>query len=147
MQQGNHLPHLIQPCPTCFGSALAPAFSQFSRPFRISTMAAEGETETTPGLVDMKVTAKKSINFYMNSAKAFFTGVVDKEGKTREPVCVLNISGLGDAINIAAQAAGAVVKEGLATIHKIETSYPEMKLSNGSERGCARIMITLHKKV
>ncbi|CAK9047337.1 unnamed protein product [Durusdinium trenchii] len=108
-------------------------------------MAAEGET--TPGTVDMKVTAKKSINFYMNSAKAFFTGVVDKEGKNREPVCVLNISGLGDAINIAAQAAGAVVKEGLATIHKIETSYPEMKLSNGSERGCARIMITLHKKV
>mmetsp|Transcript_47252 Transcript_47252/g.98532 ORF Transcript_47252/g.98532 Transcript_47252/m.98532 type:complete len:108 (+) Transcript_47252:80-403(+) len=107
-------------------------------------MAAEGETA---GMVDMKVTAKKSINFYMNSAKAFFTGVVDTEGKKREPVCVLNISGLGDAINVAAQAAGAVVKEGLATIQKIETSYPEMKLTNGSERGCARIMITLHKKV
>ena len=67
------------------------------------------EAETTPGMVDMKagfslnkpseaackhaiapafvqVTAKKSINFYMNSAKAFFTGVVDKEGKKRDPV-------------------------------------------------------------
>ena len=32
-----------------------------------------------------QVTAKKSINFYMNSAKAFFTGVVDTEGKKREP--------------------------------------------------------------
>ena len=40
-------------------SALAPAFSQFSRPFRISTMAAEGETETTPGLVDMKAAVKQ----------------------------------------------------------------------------------------
>ena len=66
-------------------------------------MAAEGETA---GMVDMKaqgrgkslavlggsakfmtqqVTAKKSINFYMNSAKGFFTGVVDTEGKKREP--------------------------------------------------------------
>eukprot|EP00440_Ansanella_granifera_P015494 gb/GFBE01016841.1/.p1 GENE.gb/GFBE01016841.1/~~gb/GFBE01016841.1/.p1 ORF type:complete len:107 (+),score=33.79 gb/GFBE01016841.1/:1-321(+) len=102
------------------------------------------EVETTPGVVDMKVTAKKSINFYMNSAKAFFTGIVDKEGKTRDPVCVLNISGLGEAINIASQAAGSVVKEGLATIHKIETSYPDL-MTNGTERGCARICITLHK--
>ena len=39
-----------------------------------------------------QVTAKKSINFYMNSAKAFFTGVVDKEGKTREPVMSSAIS-------------------------------------------------------
>ncbi|CAE7681834.1 unnamed protein product [Symbiodinium sp. CCMP2592] len=85
-------------------------------------------------MVDMKVTAKKSINFYMNSAKAFFTGVVDTEGKKREPVCVLNISGLGDAINVAAQAAGAVVKEGLATIQKIETSYPAPSPAHAGKR-------------
>eukprot|EP00931_Biecheleriopsis_adriatica_P051208 TRINITY_DN2967_c0_g1_i2.p1 TRINITY_DN2967_c0_g1~~TRINITY_DN2967_c0_g1_i2.p1 ORF type:complete len:104 (+),score=22.51 TRINITY_DN2967_c0_g1_i2:74-385(+) len=101
--------------------------------------------DETQGMVDMKVTAKKSVNFYMNSAKAFFTGVVDKEGKKRDSVCVLNISGLGDAINIAAQAANAVVKEGLATIHKVETSYPDM-ITGDTERGCARILITLHKK-
>ena len=31
-----------------------------------------------------------------------------------------------------AQAAGAVVKEGLATIHKIETSYPARKLRSST---------------
>ena len=116
------------------------------------------------------MTAKKSINFYKNSAKAFFQGVVEEKGVKREPVlassdlrrcvtqvCALNVSGLGNAINIAApglicdgwrrrsqvQVAGAVVDEGLAatlevggvrrqaTIHKIETS-----LTSATSRSC-----------
>ena len=87
------------------------------------------------------MTAKKSINFHKNSAKAFFQGVVDEKGVKREPVlassdlrrcvtqvCALTVSGVGNAINMAApglvgdgwkrrsqvQVAGAVVDEGLA---------------------------------
>ena len=40
----------------CFGSS----FLSYLAPSRISTMAAEGETETTPGLVDMKAMAVTS---------------------------------------------------------------------------------------
>merc|ERR1719222_1486214 len=94
--------------------------------------------------VDMKVTQKKSVGFYVKAAKSFFTGVTDKEGNKKEPVCVLNISGLGEAINTAVSAATAVEKEGLGTVKKIETSYPDM--SDGQNRGCPTIIITIYKK-
>merc|ERR1712070_922299 len=93
--------------------------------------------------VDMKVTTKKSTGFYIKSAKSFFTGLEDKDGNKKPPVSVLNISGLGDAINVATSAAMEIEKEGLGTIKKIETSYPEME---GSQRGCSRILITMSKK-
>mmetsp|Transcript_76805 Transcript_76805/g.248886 ORF Transcript_76805/g.248886 Transcript_76805/m.248886 type:complete len:107 (-) Transcript_76805:51-371(-) len=98
--------------------------------------------ESAPGTIDMKVTTKKPISFYVRSAKSFFTGV-EKEGEEKkEPCCILNISGLGEAINTAVAAAVAVESEGLAVIKKIETSYPDMT----SGRGCARILITLWHK-
>ena len=65
--------------------------------------------------------------------------------KKKEPVCVLNISGLGDAINTAVAAATAVESEGLGSIKKIETSFPEMQ-TGGKARGCPRVLITVYKK-
>ena len=57
---------------------------------------------------------------------------------------MLNISGLSDAVNAATSATMEIVEiEGLGTIKKIETSYPEME---GSQRGCSRILITMNKK-
>jgi len=94
--------------------------------------------------VDMKVTQKKSVGFYVNAAKSFFTGITDKEGNKKNPVRILTISGLGEAINTAVSAAMAVEREQLATVKKIETSYPDM--SEGQNRGCPRISITLFKK-
>ncbi|CAE8631213.1 unnamed protein product [Polarella glacialis] len=103
-------------------------------------------TDSTPGVVDMKVTTKKSVGFYIRSARSFLTGVEDKEtGTKKEPVCILNISGLGDAINTAVAAATAVEAEGIGAIMKIETSYPEMT-SSGGARGCARIKIVVYHK-
>lgn len=96
--------------------------------------------ESAPGTVDMKVTTKKSVGFYIKSAKSFLTGLEDKEGNKKEPVRVLNISGLGEAINVAVSAATAVADAKLGEIKKIETSYPEM---SGSNRGCARIFIQI----
>mmetsp|Transcript_17383 Transcript_17383/g.48803 ORF Transcript_17383/g.48803 Transcript_17383/m.48803 type:complete len:114 (+) Transcript_17383:98-439(+) len=113
-------------------------------------MVAEGEEEkeetkeTTPGVVDMKVTTKKPPNFYIRSAKSFLTGIETESGK-KEPVNELNISGLGEAINAAVAAATALETEGLGKIAKVETSYPGMS-SNGAERGCPRIVIKVVKK-
>mmetsp|Transcript_61823 Transcript_61823/g.149675 ORF Transcript_61823/g.149675 Transcript_61823/m.149675 type:complete len:134 (+) Transcript_61823:74-475(+) len=106
---------------------------------------AEAAAESTPGVMDMKVTTKKSVGFYIRSAKSFLTGIEGADGEKKEPVCVLNISGLGEAINAAVAAAAAVESEGLGTIKKIETSYPEMA-SGGSARGCPRINITVYHK-
>merc|ERR1719356_1526439 len=107
-------------------------------------MAGDGETtSTTPGAVDMKVTTKKPVGFYIRSAKSFLTGVQTEGGEKKEPVNVLNISGLGEAINAAVAAATVVEGEGLGKISKVETSYPEM---SGSQRGCPRILVKVERK-
>mmetsp|Transcript_9870 Transcript_9870/g.19042 ORF Transcript_9870/g.19042 Transcript_9870/m.19042 type:complete len:116 (+) Transcript_9870:95-442(+) len=113
-------------------------------------MAAEPEKEPaqeeqTPGVVDMKVTTKKNVGFYIRAAKSFLAGVETAAGEKKEAVCVLNISGLGDAINAAVAAAAAVESEGLGIIKKIETSYPDMT-SGSSNRGCPRIYIQVWHK-
>merc|ERR1719253_146726 len=107
-------------------------------------VASAAEATSTPGVVDMKVTTNKSVGFYVRAATSFLSGVEAKDGKeAKEPVCVLNISGLGDAINAAVSAAAAVESKGLGYVKKIETSYPEME---GSGRGCPRVSITVFHK-
>ncbi|CAK0845842.1 unnamed protein product [Prorocentrum cordatum] len=107
-------------------------------------VANAGEATSTPGVVDMKVTTNKSAGFYIRAATSFLAGVEAKDGKeAKEPVCVLNISGLGDAVSAACSAAAAVESKGLGYIKKIETSYPEME---GSGRGCPRVLITVFHK-
>jgi len=94
--------------------------------------------------VDMKVTNQKGIGFYVKSAKSFFQGTEDKDGNKKDPVKVLSISGLGNAINTAVAAAVACEKEGLCTIAKLETTYPDLQ-TGGTTRGCAAIKIVLTK--
>jgi len=98
---------------------------------------------TVEGVVNMKVTTKKSVGFYIKSAKSFFTGTEDKDGNKKEPVCVLNISGLGDAISTAVAAAAALESEGLGQVKKVQTSYPEMGGGGGKGNTCARIEIAV----
>merc|ERR1712194_287946 len=95
--------------------------------------------------VDMRVSAKKSIGFYVRAAKGFLDGVAGKDGVKAEPVRVLAISGLGEAVSIAIAVASGLEKDGIATIQKVETSYPEMG-SNGSSHNCARVQIIVHRK-
>jgi len=86
---------------------------------------------------------KKPVNFYIKSAQAFLKGVPAEDGKpAKAPVEEMKISGLGEAINAAVSSAVRAEAEGLATITKIETLYPEMT----GGRGCAQIMLTLKKK-
>eukprot|EP00928_Gymnodinium_smaydae_P010431 TRINITY_DN13931_c0_g1_i1.p2 TRINITY_DN13931_c0_g1~~TRINITY_DN13931_c0_g1_i1.p2 ORF type:complete len:300 (-),score=79.59 TRINITY_DN13931_c0_g1_i1:940-1839(-) len=89
----------------------------------------------TPGVVEMKVTSKKSAGFYCSAAKSFLTEGEDKDGNKRPAACVLKMSALGDAISSAVAAANAVQAAGLGKINKVETSYPAM---DGGAHGSAR---------
>mmetsp|Transcript_83166 Transcript_83166/g.209630 ORF Transcript_83166/g.209630 Transcript_83166/m.209630 type:complete len:104 (-) Transcript_83166:131-442(-) len=99
--------------------------------------------------MEMKVSTKKPIGFYVRSANSFLKGVEAKpaaDGKeaveAKAPVDELKISGLGEAINTAVAAATRAEADGIGTIAKVETQYPDMP----SGRGCAQIMITVKRK-
>merc|ERR1719284_1444419 len=99
--------------------------------------------------MEMKVSMKKGIGFYMRAATSFLKGIDAKPAEGDKPaieakpaVDELKISGLGEAINCAVSVATKVEADGLATVTKIETNYPEMT----SGRGCAQITITVKKK-
>jgi len=85
----------------------------------------------------MKVTAKKNAFFYTRAATTFLQGTPDK------PACEqLELSALGEAINIAGSVAGQLEKDGIAKITRIVTDYPDMA-SGDKEHGCAHIKIVL----
>lgn len=100
-------------------------------------------------VLEMKVSQKKPISFYVRSAASFLKGVEareatdDKEAQeAKAPVDEIKISGLGESINAAVAAAASAEAEGIGSITKVETSYPDMP----SGRGCAHIMITVKRK-
>lgn len=99
--------------------------------------------------LEMKVSTKKGVGFYIRAATSFLTGVEAQKAdgdrpavEKKAPVDRLSISGLGDAINIAVAVAVQCEKDGLATINKIETNYPDM----AQGRGCSHITIALDRK-
>mmetsp|Transcript_25725 Transcript_25725/g.56729 ORF Transcript_25725/g.56729 Transcript_25725/m.56729 type:complete len:113 (-) Transcript_25725:105-443(-) len=101
------------------------------------------------GVLEMKVSNKKGINFYIRSASAFLKGIEARDavdGKeavaAKDPVDILKISGLGEAINVAVMAAVRAEGDGLGIISKVETEYPDMT----SGRGCPQILITVNRK-
>mmetsp|Transcript_104407 Transcript_104407/g.290894 ORF Transcript_104407/g.290894 Transcript_104407/m.290894 type:complete len:104 (-) Transcript_104407:135-446(-) len=99
--------------------------------------------------MEMKVSVKKSVGFYIRATSSFLKGIEAREAadgreavEAKEPVDELKISGLGEAINTAVTAAARAEADGIGTIMKVETQYPNM--ANG--RGCAQIMITVKRK-
>lgn len=107
---------------------------------RLPSMMAEEKTkESKLGAVNMKVTTKKPPTFCVRSAKSFLTGVEIEGGEKKEPANELNIARLVEAIKAAVAAASGLVKDGLGTVTKVETSCPGTT-SNGAERGCLRIL-------
>eukprot|EP00413_Alexandrium_margalefii_P041399 CAMPEP_0204593828 /NCGR_PEP_ID=MMETSP0661-20131031/51731_1 /ASSEMBLY_ACC=CAM_ASM_000606 /TAXON_ID=109239 /ORGANISM="Alexandrium margalefi, Strain AMGDE01CS-322" /LENGTH=106 /DNA_ID=CAMNT_0051604175 /DNA_START=87 /DNA_END=407 /DNA_ORIENTATION=- len=100
--------------------------------------------------MEMKVSMKKGVGFYIRAASSFLKGVDAREAvdgkeavEAKAPVEELKISGLGEAINAAVTAATCAETNGLGTITKVETAYPDMS----SGRGCAQIFITVKRKV
>mmetsp|Transcript_47671 Transcript_47671/g.83939 ORF Transcript_47671/g.83939 Transcript_47671/m.83939 type:complete len:101 (-) Transcript_47671:138-440(-) len=99
--------------------------------------------------MEMNVTNKKGIGFYIRAASSFLKGIEAQEAaegkeaiEAKDPVDELKISGLGEAINVAIVVAARAESDQLASIAKVETAYPEMT----SGRGCAQIMLTLSRK-
>lgn len=86
----------------------------------------------TPPAMEMRISSKNTIGFYWRAAVLFLRGA---EGK--EPVDNLRISALGGAINAAVTVAARVQQEGLGSLSKVQTAYPEM----ADGRGCAQIAI------
>eukprot|EP00928_Gymnodinium_smaydae_P007346 TRINITY_DN12650_c0_g2_i1.p1 TRINITY_DN12650_c0_g2~~TRINITY_DN12650_c0_g2_i1.p1 ORF type:complete len:664 (-),score=127.84 TRINITY_DN12650_c0_g2_i1:95-2086(-) len=101
----------------------------------------EGEVETAVGdKVVMKVSSKKPIKFYEKAAKAFLTGVDEKDGSRKEPVNSLTITGLGDAIHTAVATAVAMEREGVGVLQRTCTDVAS------EDRSTPRIAITLIRK-
>merc|ERR1712066_373810 len=99
--------------------------------------------------MEMKVSTKKSVGFYIRAAGNFLKGLEAKEAtedkealEAKAPGDVLKISGLGESINTAVAAATRAEAEGYGEITKIETTYPDMT----EGRGCAHIMIVVKRK-
>uniref|UniRef100_A0A7S3ULK6 DNA/RNA-binding protein Alba-like domain-containing protein n=1 Tax=Oxyrrhis marina TaxID=2969 RepID=A0A7S3ULK6_OXYMA len=93
----------------------------------------------------IKVTAKRSVGFYIRAAKSFLEGTTDKDGNEKAAVKNITISGLGNAINAAVAAAAAVEREGIGNITRVETQYPDIE-SGSVARGVAQIVIDVEKK-
>jgi hypothetical protein len=132
-------------------AAKAPADSKEEEKKEEKKEVPEVVAEPAPdGSMEVKVTTKKSANFYIRAVQSFLKGVDAKpaEGEkeaveAKPPVELLRISGLGEAVNVAITAATQAEHEGLCTITKIQTLYPPME-STG--RGCAQVVIDLKKK-
>merc|ERR1719221_2151849 len=132
------------------GASLKPEFVDIIKAISEAKAPPEPKLAAAPeGAVEMKVTMKKPQSFYVRSAASFLKGVEekpadgDKEAKEAKPaVDYLRISGVGEAISVASAAAAQAVAEGLGSIVKIQTAYPEME---GSGRGCAQIVIDIKR--
>jgi len=78
--------------------------------------------------MEVKVTNKKNIGFYISAAKSFLTGLDAKEDQEARPAeDVITVSALGDAISVAAAVVSAIEKEKIGKATVIETAYPEMQ--------------------
>mmetsp|Transcript_4185 Transcript_4185/g.15696 ORF Transcript_4185/g.15696 Transcript_4185/m.15696 type:complete len:150 (-) Transcript_4185:110-559(-) len=100
-------------------------------------------------IMEMKVSNKKPIGFYIRATASFLKGVEAREAsegreavEAKAPLDEIKISGLGEAINTAVAAATSAEADGIGIITKVETQYPEMP----SGRGCGQIMITVKRK-
>lgn len=99
-------------------------------------------------VVDMKVSTKKGVGFYIRAATSFLKGMEAKEAvgdkpalEAKAPVNKIKISGLGEAVNIAITVALRVQSEGVGVIKKIDTKYLEM--GKGS---APQIVISMERK-
>merc|ERR1712187_420381 len=103
------------------------------------------------GAVEMKVSTKRSSDFYVRSARSFLKGIEAKpaeEGReaveAKAPVNALRISGLGESIKAAILAATSAEADGLGTITRIQTAHPVLR-SSGRSSACAQILIDVKR--
>jgi len=97
-------------------------------------------------VVDLKVSVKKSVGFYIRAASSFLKGLEAKEAvddkpalEAKAPVDKINISGLGAAINTAVSVALRIEADGIGEIKSIKTKYVE--LGRGSSAQISIFMV------
>jgi len=92
--------------------------------------------------VEIKVTAKRAIGFFIRAGKNFMEGTDQKK-----PVKTMKISGLGTAINCAASVATALQRDGIAKITKCTTSYPSMETDHAGVpgRGVPHLLVEMER--
>lgn len=84
---------------------------------------------------EMKI-SKKSVGFYTHLAKLFLTGTAEKQPAKR-----LQISALGNSIDIAVSVATRLELESMGKIDSVRTGYLEMESRAGTRSRCAHIQL------
>jgi len=122
---------------------------------KLSVAPADAEDGDPPSTLEpppegasvMKVTSKKSTNFYARAAMSFLKGVEARpaeDGKeaveAKAPVDALRISGLGESISTVVAVANEAVSAGVAELTRTQTEYVQV-----SGRECARMVIDLRR--
>jgi len=92
-------------------------------------------TATEP--IEIKVTSKRGIGFFIRVGKNFLEGT-----EKNEAVDNIIVSGLGTAINCAVAVATVLEQDKLGKITMIETNYPSME---NSGRGVPQIRIAVER--
>jgi len=84
-------------------------------------------------VVDLRVSMKKGVGFYIRAANSFLKGMEAKEAvgdkpalDAKAPVNKIKISGLGEAINTAVAVAVRVEADGVGVMKSVQTKYLEM---------------------
>mmetsp|Transcript_46704 Transcript_46704/g.104639 ORF Transcript_46704/g.104639 Transcript_46704/m.104639 type:complete len:361 (-) Transcript_46704:25-1107(-) len=134
---------------------VASLMEKFGVTGKLSVAPADSEGIEPPSTLDpppegasiMKVTTKKSSNFYVKAAMSFLKGVEARpaeEGKeaveAKAPVDALRISGLGESISTVVAAANEAVATGVAELTRTQTEFVQV-----SGRECARMVIDLKR--
>jgi DNA-binding protein len=93
---------------------------------------------------DIRCSTKNRIGLYVRTARHFLLGVKDKDNKfVKDPVDVIQISGLGAAVQMAVSVASRMAHREFAAIEKVETAFNSMKSDDGRDRQVPSIKITL----
>eukprot|EP00413_Alexandrium_margalefii_P038238 CAMPEP_0204600612 /NCGR_PEP_ID=MMETSP0661-20131031/55546_1 /ASSEMBLY_ACC=CAM_ASM_000606 /TAXON_ID=109239 /ORGANISM="Alexandrium margalefi, Strain AMGDE01CS-322" /LENGTH=389 /DNA_ID=CAMNT_0051611429 /DNA_START=1 /DNA_END=1170 /DNA_ORIENTATION=- len=99
--------------------------------------------------MELRVTTKKSIGFYVRAASGFLRGADAREAgddgealEARPPVDFLRVTALGDAINVAAAVVGRLEAEGVGEVMGVQTSFPRAP----GGRICSQMVVRVKRK-
>ncbi|CEM11006.1 unnamed protein product [Vitrella brassicaformis CCMP3155] len=104
-------------------------------------MTQNAEADFADGNARMQISGSKSRNFYLRVARRFFGG-----SKERPAVDELLVTALGTAMNSAVAISDSLVKNQVATVVNIETSYYKSEdESRGTSRSIPKLSIKMKK--
>lgn len=87
-------------------------------------------------MMEMKITAQKTVGFYTKAAATFLRGTTDKP-----PVPELQVSALGNAIPAAITVVTRMEKE-LGIVSQVQTKYVDMDTGKGTA-GCPQLVVMI----